>query len=95
MSVDRAAFPAFARDFPADADLDALVLAFVRGDYGLIREKAPMLIAKTRDPVVRQAAEVVLERTKPDPLASVFYLLTAALVVFLSTYWWWRARGAR
>ncbi len=83
--------PLFARDFPKDAELEALVLAFDRGDFGHIRVEAPKVIASAEDPKVREAAETLLARTKPDPLALVFYVLTVALVTYLSVYWWWRA----
>ncbi len=83
--------PLFARDFPKDAALDSLVGAFDRGDFGHIRVEAPKVIASAKDPKVREAAETLLARTKPDPLALVFYVLTLALVTCLSVYWWWRS----
>jgi hypothetical protein len=85
--------PAFARGFPREPALDALVLAFMRGDFGRVRRDAPGVVAGAASSEVKKAAEEVLERTKPDPLAKVFFGLTAFLLVFLSAYWWWKAGG--
>jgi hypothetical protein len=83
--------PLFARGYPRDAALDALVGAFVRGDFGRVRRDAPPVILDGSSPEVRAAAEDVLARTRPDPLSRVFFALTAALLLFLSVYWWWKA----
>ncbi len=85
--------PAFAAAFPRDPELDPLVAAFARGDFARVRRDARRLIASTVSPGVRAAAVELLARTGPDPLSSVFFALTAALLVFLSVYWWWRAGG--
>jgi hypothetical protein len=79
--------PLFARGFPAHARLDALVDAFARGDYGQVRVEAPRLIDSSEPQDVRDAARVVLERTRPDPLAALLLGLTAVLLAFLTTYW--------
>jgi hypothetical protein len=78
---------AFARGFPAHARLDALVDAFARGDYAHVRAEAPKLIDSSEPQDVRDAARVLLERTRPDPLAVVLLGLTAVLLVFLTAYW--------
>lgn len=80
-------FPSFARDFPRDEALDALVAAFARGDYHAVREGAPKLAKETDDPAVKRAAEVLRARIEPDPTARLLFGLTAALLVFL-TIWW-------
>lgn len=79
--------PAFARSFPRDPALDRLVDAFTRGDYHTVRSGAAELAVGASDDVVRSAAKTLLERTKPDPSARVFYAVTAALLVALSVYW--------
>jgi hypothetical protein len=85
--------PTFAKDFPKDAALDALVAAFDRGDFARVRREAPRLALASPSDEVRAAAEELARRTRPDRLSIVFFALTAALLVFLSGYWWWRAGG--
>ena len=85
--------PAFAKDYPSDQALDALVLAFGRGDFARVRCDAPELMRTSADLEVRDAARELLVRTTPDPLAIVFFALAAALLVFLSGYWWWQTRS--
>jgi hypothetical protein len=77
----------FARGFPAHARLDALVDAFARGDYAHVRAEAPRLIDSSEPQDVRDAARVLLERTRPDPMAVVLLGLTAVLLAFLTVYW--------
>jgi hypothetical protein len=79
--------PAFARDFPKDPELDALVVAFARGDYQAVRQRAPTLAASTTDPDVKRAAELLRERIEPDPLARLLFLIAAALLIVLTSYW--------
>jgi hypothetical protein len=80
--------PTFARDFPSEARLDALVRAFAKGDYARVRREAPTL-AKTADrDDVKLAARTLLDRTKADPLMIVILMLTGALLLMLSSYWW-------
>jgi hypothetical protein len=83
--------PAFARDFPEEPRLDALVQAFADGDYARVRRDAPEL-AKTadRDEVKRAATELV-QRTKADPLMVLLLVLTGVLLLALSAYWVARA----
>ncbi len=82
--------PSFAATYPEDAALDPLVAAFERGDFGRVRREAPRLIASGPDDV-RAAAADLLQRTRPDPLARVFFALALGLLVFLAVYWWWKA----
>jgi hypothetical protein len=81
-------FPRFAADFPRQAALDALVVAFARGDYATVRERAPDL-TKSDDPAVKRAAEQLLDALAPDPSAKILFGLTAALLVCL--FGWWLA----
>ncbi len=80
-------FPAFAKDFPNDEDLAALVASFADGDYAAVRAGAPALAARTEDPEVKRAAELLRARIEPDPSARLFFGLTAALLVFLFVFW--------
>jgi len=81
-------FPAFAHDFPRDAELDALVAKFADGDYLAVREGAPRLAAK--DGVsddVKKAALLLRARVEPDRTARTFFGLAAALLMFLTVWW--------
>jgi hypothetical protein len=80
-------FPRFARGFPRNAELDALVTAFAAGDYAAVREGAPRLAERTDDEDVRRAARLLRARTEPDPAAKILFLVAAALLVFLSAWW--------
>ncbi|HLK37053.1 MAG TPA: hypothetical protein VKU41_09915 [Polyangiaceae bacterium] len=79
--------PSFAQAFPSDPALDALVEAFARGDYRLVRSAAPELERSSSDAAVRAAAHTLLERTSADPLATWLVVLAAALLVVLGGYW--------
>lgn len=83
----REGVPVFAQRYPRDEALDALLETFERGDYASVREGAQKLISSTTKPAVRQAAEDLLRRLEPDPLAR--YLLGAAslLLVFFSIWY--------
>jgi hypothetical protein len=80
-------FPRFAKEFPRETELDRLVIAFTYGDYGTVREGAPRLAKATEDDAVKAAAERLLAATIPDPTSKVLFLLTAALLAFLTIYW--------
>lgn len=80
-------FPAFARDFPANDALDALVAAYAAGDYRAVSEGAPKLAASTDDEAVKKAALLLAERVKPDPTSRIVFLLTATLLAFLTVWW--------
>ena len=77
----------FARDFPAHPGLDSLVDAFVRGDYAHVRAEAPKLARSDEPADVRKAAAVLLDRTRPDPLAVALLASTAVLLALLTAYW--------
>ena len=83
---DRA--PAFARAFPQDAELDALVAAFEAGDYARVRREAPALAQRTEDDAVRRAARELRRRLDPDPAAVYMLLAAATLLVFLAGWYW-------
>ncbi len=79
--------PSFARDFPRLPALDALVDAFARGNYARVREDAPKLQASSDDGAVRKAAGLLVERTRPDPLAVGLLAIAGALLAVLTVYW--------
>lgn len=78
--------PLFARGFPRDGALDALVDAFERGDYAHVRTEAPKL-ETAEDEAVRAAARTLVERTKPDPLAVRLLVVTGVLLMALTAWW--------
>ncbi len=80
-------FPRFAKDFPRDPELDALVTAYARGDYASVRDGAPKLAASTSDEAVKRAAHTLRERIEPDPTSKALFLIAAALLVVLTTWW--------
>ena len=79
--------PTFARDFPEDDALDALVAAFAEGNYARVRAEAPKLAASTTDDDVRRAARVLRARVEADPLAKLLLGLTLLILVVLSAWW--------
>jgi hypothetical protein len=85
---DRGQVAAFARAFPREPALDALVAAFDAGDYARVRREAPALAKKTDRDDVRAAARELARRLDPDPLA--VYLLggAAVLLAFLAAWYW-------
>ena len=80
--------PAFAAAFPPDDELARLVALFEAGDYMAAREGAQRLARATDSDEVRRAAREIERRTEADPLSKVLLGLGAALLVFLS-YWYW------
>jgi hypothetical protein len=80
--------PAFARAWPQDPALAALVTAFEAGDYARVRRGAPALAKQTEDPAVRRAARELRRRLDPDPVAVYMLMAAAALLVFLAGWYW-------
>jgi hypothetical protein len=79
--------PSFARNFPRTPELDALVAAFVAGDYARVREDAPKLISSSDNVEVKNAATLLRERIEPDPLANMMLLATLLLLAFMTGWW--------
>jgi hypothetical protein len=86
--------PAFARDFPEEPRLDALVRAFVDGDYARVRREVPELVKTAESEDVKRAASELVRRTKADPLMIWLLVITGALLMALSAYWVARAGGS-
>jgi hypothetical protein len=78
--------PLFARQYPHTPDLDRLLEAFEKGDYGTVRTDAPKVAAAAADPRVAAAARDLKRRTLPDPTALYLMALTLALFVALSAW---------
>jgi hypothetical protein len=85
--------PAFAVDFPPSPELDALLDAFVRGDYRRVRSQGPMLERSATDENVKRAARSLVERTKPDALAIALLVLAALLLIVLGGWWTMHGRA--
>jgi hypothetical protein len=85
--------PSFAKDFPREPTLDALVEAFEAGDFARAREGADKLVREAQDADVRRAAAVLGARTRADPLQTLLLGLSLALLVALSA--WWIAHSGR
>lgn len=83
--------PSFAAHFPADPELDALLVAFERGDYATVREDGALLVKTTKSEAVRRSAEELLLRIEPDPLAKMLLLGASLLLVFF-TIWYFTHR---
>lgn len=79
--------PAFARDFPADPRVEALLALFDAGDYGRVRIEGARLEASATEDAVKRAAATLVSRTRPDPLAAALVGVTAVLLVALSAWW--------
>jgi hypothetical protein len=80
--------PGFARGFPADPGLDALVVAFEEGDSARVRREAPALAKRTDRADVRRAARELRKRVDPDPIA-VYLLVGASLLLAFLAVWYW------
>ena len=79
--------PDFARDFPREPAVDALVDAFARGDYARVRVDAARLMTSAESKAVRDAGRTLFARTRPDPLAVTLLAMTGALLALLAMYW--------
>lgn len=80
--------PAFAKDFPSNAELDRIVALFELGNYAAVREAAEKLVSSTDDAEVKKAAREILLRLKPDPLALYLVAIAAGLLVVLAGWYW-------
>jgi hypothetical protein len=85
--------PEFARSFPKDETLDALLSAYLRGDFARASKGGAELARSGATEDLRTAAAELVARTRPDPLSYLFFGLAAALLVFLSIYWWLSAHA--
>jgi hypothetical protein len=79
--------PTFAREFPADPGLDALLLAFRDGNYARVRRDAPAIVTGAASEDVKRAAAELVRRTKADPIMVWLLVVTGVLLASLSVYW--------
>lgn len=86
--MERGPRATFARDYPRDAELDELLVAFEAGNYAFVRERAPKLADATSDPDVKRAALELRARLEPDPLAKNILYGTALLLAFLIVWFY-------
>lgn len=77
----------------SDPELRALMAAFDRGDYAHVRQEAPLLAARTKDPAVRRLAEDLGRRIEPDPISVYLVALAGVLLVFLAAWYWTHPHG--
>lgn len=83
----REGVPAFASRFPKNEALDALLAAFERGDYATVRKDGAALAKSAEEPRVKQAAEELLRRIEPDPLAKMMVLAASLLLAFFAVWY--------
>jgi hypothetical protein len=81
--------PAFLLNFPEVPELERLIAAFERGDFKMVREQAPTLIASTKDDEVRAAAQQLITRTQPDPVLKLFLMTSLGLLLFVTLWVYW------
>jgi hypothetical protein len=80
--------PPFARSYPRDATLDALVKAFEEGNFAAVREGAPALIEGADvDEDVKRAAGDLRRRINPAPTSVYLWALGVCLLAFLYAYY--------
>jgi hypothetical protein len=85
--MDSPDVPAFARTWPEDPGLLALVLAFDRGNYDKLRREGPIFVNQALergDEQVAAHARELLSRIEPDPLGKklfgIVFLLLALTI---------------
>jgi hypothetical protein len=79
--------PTFARDYPRDPELDAMVAAFTAGNFARVHEGAARIAASSSDEALKRASAELVGRTKADPLATLLIVVTAALLLALAAFW--------
>jgi hypothetical protein len=86
--------PAFARAYPRDPELDALLRAMAGGDHARVHAEAEPLAARAdkdgREEVAR-AARDLRRRLEPDPMVLWMFAGSLALLGFL-VFWFYTHR---
>ena len=80
--------PPFLQDRPAEPALEALVQAFLAGDFARVRKDAPALAEGAGDARVRNLARELRRRIDPDPLMKYLLAISVSLLVFLVVYFY-------
>jgi hypothetical protein len=75
--------PAFTKHYPNHPELDALIGAFVAGNFARVRRDAAALADKSDDKAVRAAARDLRRRIEPSPFALYLLALGTLLLLFL------------
>jgi hypothetical protein len=78
--------PSFAKDYPDDPALGALVESFERGNYRAVRDGAAKLQGSDASDAVKDAARDLRSRTEPSRFQLALLAIAALLVLVLSTY---------
>ncbi len=79
--------PAYAKDYPDDEELLALVDAFEAGNYRAVRDGvAKILASESKLEPVKSAARDLKARTEPNRAQIALLVIAAVLVVILSGY---------
>jgi hypothetical protein len=79
--------PVFAKSFPKDPALAALVAAFQEGNYAKVRREAPGLAKSDASEEVKVAVRELVRRTQADPLMIALLVVTGLLLTLLTAYW--------
>ena len=80
--------PPFLKDRPADPALEALVQAYLAGDFAHVRKEAPALAKNADDVRIRHLARELRRRIDPDPLMKYLLAISISLLVFLVAYFY-------
>jgi hypothetical protein len=78
--------PTYAKDYPEDEEVLALVDAFEAGNYRRVREGAARIAASEKPEAVKSAARDLKSRTEASRAQIALLVITAVLVVALSGY---------
>jgi hypothetical protein len=89
----REGVPPFALNYPQDETLDALLVTFEKGNYAAVREGVQKLLQSDAKKPVKQAAEDLLRRLEPDPLAHYMLGISVLLLVFFSIWYFTHRLG--
>ena len=89
----REGVPPFAANYPRDEALDALLVMFDKGNYAAVREGAQKLLQSDAKKAVKQAAEDLLRRLEPDPLAHYMLGISVLLLAFFSIWYFTHRLG--
>jgi hypothetical protein len=78
--------PSFAKDYPEDEDLLALVDEFEAGDYRAVRAGTARIASGDKSDAVKAAARDLRARTEPSRGQIALLVIAALLVTALSGY---------
>jgi CHASE3 domain sensor protein len=87
--------PDFARDYPDDPALEALVVAFARGNYAAVRAGSKKLEGETTDETIRAAARELRARTGADGTMVALFVIASIGLVAVWLYWIVKAHGSQ